>query len=183
MPSTICLVRHGEAASSWDQDPDPGLSEKGRVQARKIADQMQSEKAVRLVSSPLKRAQETSAPLAELWQRQINIAPQIAEIPSHHIPFEERRAWLNEVMQKAWRDQSDTLKNWRQTILDFVSGLDEDAVLFSHFMVINAIVGAVEDDDNVMIFRPDNCSVTRISVHDGRLSLIERGHEAITVVR
>ena len=29
----IYMIRHGEAASGWDADMDPGLSEKGRAQA------------------------------------------------------------------------------------------------------------------------------------------------------
>jgi broad specificity phosphatase PhoE len=33
----IWLVRHGEAAASWEKDPDPGLSALGREQAERTA--------------------------------------------------------------------------------------------------------------------------------------------------
>jgi len=33
----IFLVRHGEAAASWGESPDPGLSELGRRQAEVAA--------------------------------------------------------------------------------------------------------------------------------------------------
>ena len=29
----IYLIRHGEAGKSWDEDPDPGLSNKGEKQS------------------------------------------------------------------------------------------------------------------------------------------------------
>jgi len=37
-------------------------------------------------------------------------------------------------------------------------------------------------DDRVMVFRPDNCSVTVFDVENGKLRLVERGHEAETKV-
>ena len=63
----IYLVRHGEAAASWGQSPDPGLSELGHEQARNAAHALRpllagAEPA--LISSPLARALETAAPLA-----------------------------------------------------------------------------------------------------------------------
>jgi broad specificity phosphatase PhoE len=33
----IWIVRHGEAAASWEKDPDPGLSVLGQQQAEKTA--------------------------------------------------------------------------------------------------------------------------------------------------
>ena len=32
----IYLVRHGEAGKSWDEDLDPGLSDKGKEQSRRL---------------------------------------------------------------------------------------------------------------------------------------------------
>ena len=34
----IYIIRHGEAAKSWEVDRDPELSLKGREQAQKISD-------------------------------------------------------------------------------------------------------------------------------------------------
>ena len=33
----IWIVRHGEAAASWEKDPDPGLSTLGQEQAERTA--------------------------------------------------------------------------------------------------------------------------------------------------
>ena len=59
----IFLIRHGEAAQSWNQSADPGLSELGKEQALECFDTLDAKENLNqfnLVSSPLKRAQETS---------------------------------------------------------------------------------------------------------------------------
>ncbi len=184
MGVTLYLVRHGEAASSWDEDPDPGLSDTGAEQARQAADSLSKlDEPVRLLSSPLKRARETAHPLEKRWGQRADIVPHIAEIPSRHIAFSDRRAWLTDVMSGHWAGQEDVLLNWRAGIIEYLRQQTENAVLFTHFMVINAVVGHIEGADKVLLFRPDNASITRISLDNGQLSLIERGREAITVVR
>ena len=58
----IILIRHGEAASTWDgDDRDPGLSKKGVDQAKSINDFTKStfSKGYDFISSPKKRAIET----------------------------------------------------------------------------------------------------------------------------
>ena len=37
--------------------------------------------------------------------------------------------------------------------------------------------------NNVIVFRPDHCSVTKIHVSADGMSLIEKGQEAVTVVK
>jgi broad specificity phosphatase PhoE len=63
---TVYLVRHGEAAASWETAVDPGLSVAGQQQAQALLDTFGATPPRRLVSSPLQRAQETAAPLAAL---------------------------------------------------------------------------------------------------------------------
>ena len=55
--------------------------------------------------------------------------------------------------------------------------------MFSHFVAINAAIGAAIGDDRLVIRSLDNCSVTVIDVVDGRLHLVEGGHEADTLIR
>ena len=45
----------------------------------------------------------------------------------------------------------------------------------SHFVAINAVIGACTGDDRLVIRRLDNCSVTVVDVVDGQLTLIEWG--------
>lgn len=181
---TIYLVRHGEAAESWDQALDPGLSDKGMVQAREMAARLNGEIAPScLYSSPLNRTRETAQPLADLWQDTAIIAPELAEVPSAGLDLGNRRAWLTKVMGGKWTQQSEHLQGWRSAILDFTRKQTTDAVFVTHFVVINAIISAIEGSDDVVVFRPNHCSITRIRLSGGAMSIIEKGQEAVTVVK
>jgi broad specificity phosphatase PhoE len=72
---------------------------------------------------------------------------------------------------------------YRQAISDCVASIDVDTVIFSHFIAINAVIGAATNDDKVVISHLDNCSVTTFDVTDGELTLIELGGEADTLIR
>ncbi len=53
-----------------------------------------------------------------------------------------------------------------------------DTVVVSHFVAINAAIGAALGTDQIVIAALDNCSQTVIDVVDGRLVLVEQGFEA-----
>jgi broad specificity phosphatase PhoE len=56
--------------------------------------------------------------------------------------------------------------------------------VFSHFIAINAVIGACLGDDRVVIDSVDNASVTIVDVDPkGRLHLVERGRIANTLIR
>ena len=63
----IFLIRHGEANASWDEDRDPGLSEKGKLQSELLEKEILNSLPSRFdaISSPLSRAKETATPLKE----------------------------------------------------------------------------------------------------------------------
>ena len=45
----IILIRHGEAASTWEKSSDPGLSDLGKAQAEECSNELlKLEKIVRL---------------------------------------------------------------------------------------------------------------------------------------
>ncbi|MGB2019392.1 MAG: histidine phosphatase family protein, partial [Parvibaculales bacterium] len=77
------MIRHGKAAAGWDGDADPGLNELGRAQAEAVAKKVQALVAtpVPIYSSPLKRCQETAAPLAAAWGVTPQIEAGVGEIP------------------------------------------------------------------------------------------------------
>jgi broad specificity phosphatase PhoE len=72
---------------------------------------------------------------------------------------------------------------YRRDIAAFISSISVDTVVFSHFIAINAVIGAATDDDRVVVAHLDNCSVTIFEVDDGKLSLTELGGEADTLIR
>jgi len=179
----IYMVRHGKAASGWGDDLDPGLDELGQSQAQAVADKLAPLGPLAILSSPLKRTQETAIPLAERWGVTPKIAEAVAEIPSPTHNLAERKAWLMKAMSGSFSDLDQDYRDWRDQVIAFVRSLDTDTVIFSHFIAINVLVNYVEGSDRVVTFAPDNCSVTLFDLDGTQLSLVEKGHEAKTEIR
>jgi broad specificity phosphatase PhoE len=180
----LYLVRHGRAAAGWDTDPDPGLDDIGRSQAAAVAARLAPIGPMPIVSSPLLRCRETSAPLGELWQVEVRIEPAVAEIPSPQgVPMGERIDWLRAAMQGDWADLGPRYVAYRDQVVGALCAMPVDAVVFSHFVAINAAIGAATGDDRLVVRSLDNCSVTVVDAVAGALQLVESGHEADTLIR
>lgn len=184
----VHMVRHGRAAAGWDVDPDPPLDELGRRQALGVAGKLSSRGPLHVMSSPLLRCQQTAFPLATAWKREVEIESRVGEIPSPGgYALEDRVTWLREVMAGTWTEAAaksgERYATYRRSIADCIAGLTADTVVFSHFVAINAVIGAATDDDRVLIASLDNCSVTTFDVHEGTISLVEVGGEADTLIR
>jgi hypothetical protein len=67
---------------------------------------------------------------------------------------------------------------WREHCIGTVTAITRDTVIFSHYVAINVIAGAATNDDRVIVFSPDNCSVTVFETDGTNLKLIEKGAEA-----
>jgi broad specificity phosphatase PhoE len=180
--SVIYFVRHGKAAAGFDGHLDPGLDATGAQQAEATARLLAPLGPLPVYSSPLARARETSDPLAARWGIETLIEPRVAEIPSPTDDLAERSAWLRRFMQGRWSEQPAELQRWREHLISCLLGLPEDSVIFSHFVAINVAVGAAQHDDRVVVFRPENGSVTRLATADGGLRVIELGREGSTRV-
>lgn len=180
--ATIYMVRHGRAAASFTDDLDPGLDDFGLSEAQAGCEQLKARLPLQLISSPLRRARETAMPLLAGDGESLIIDDRVAEIPSPGLGLEERGPWLREVMAGKWSQQTPALQDWRNAMRDFLLSLDRDSAIFSHFVAINAMVGAATGQDEVMVFRPDNASITVFNNEDGKLTLVTRGDEATTTV-
>ncbi len=179
----IFLVRHGEAAESWGESPDPGLSELGVLQAEAAAAALQLN--VRdntcLFSSPLRRALETAKPLASMMRQAVREDEAFREIPAP-VPLVQRPAWLRQFMQQQWHEQGADLVAWRAAALRQLLAFEQPAVVFTHFLVINAVVGHVLDRDETLCFWPANGSITRLRHNGTGLELIALGEDVTTRV-
>ncbi|HEX4860315.1 MAG TPA: histidine phosphatase family protein, partial [Rhizomicrobium sp.] len=175
----LYLVRHGRAEAGFGESMDPGLDALGREQAEAVAAKLAERGPLAILSSPLKRARETAAPLAKLWNRAPVIEDAVAEIPSPKgMTLEERVAWLRKLMAGSWRDASCDLAEWRERCIATLAAVDRDTVIFSHYVAINVAAGGATNDDRVVVFSPDNCSVTVFETDGTSLKLIEKGSEA-----
>jgi len=175
----IYMVRHGRAEAGFGESMDPGLDALGHSQAEAVAETLKGLGPLPILSSPLRRTQETAAPLSKLWNITPVIEPAVAEIPSPKgMTLEERVTWLRKLMGGSWRDASHDLAMWREDCIATVAAISQDTVIFSHYVAINVIMGAATGDDRVVAFSPDNCSVTIFETDGSNLKLMEKGAEA-----
>jgi broad specificity phosphatase PhoE len=84
---TVHLLRHGEVHNPdgvlYGRLPGFRLSDLGQRQARAAADWLAQRKIAYLVSSPLERAQQTAAPLAEATGLDVTIDDRLIEAANH----------------------------------------------------------------------------------------------------
>jgi broad specificity phosphatase PhoE len=188
--TTLYLVRHAKPAATWGEDPDPGLDDLGREQAQRTATALAERgAALQLLTSPLRRCRETALPLERLWNRPAEVFPPVAEIPAPPLGLAERHVWLQQAMAGTWTEMqshappgSPDFLTWRAEVIASVRGLTEPAVIYTHFIAINVIVGAARGSDAVVCFRPDHASVTIVDTGSDTLRLVELGREAVTSV-
>jgi broad specificity phosphatase PhoE len=179
----VVLVRHGKAAAGWSEEPDPGLDDLGRRQAEAMADRLHLFGPLPLWSSPLRRCVETAEALGDRWGVEPVISADVGEVESPTSDLADRGAWLRGFMASTWSQQPPELVAWRQRVVDFLLATEgQDCVVVSHFVAIDALVGHAKGEDRVVVFAPDNCSITELKVEGGRLEVVELGGEARTFV-
>lgn len=183
---TIYLIRHGEAAQAWDEAPDPILSTNGIQQAQNLAEiylPTLKKSDFQLLSSPLARAQQTATPFQEALNIPININSNFAEIPSPGIALADRRNWLKALFSKTIPELETPQLEWRNNIIQGIQSLEKDTLIFSHFMTINAIVGWIKNDNRVVSYYPNYCSITQIEKVGNQFFIKSLGKELSTVVQ
>jgi broad specificity phosphatase PhoE len=179
----LYLVRHGRAAAGWEQD-DPGLDDLGRSQADTFAERLAPLGPLAIVTSPLRRARETAAPLEARWSITASVAPAVGEVPSPEgVPSDARPEWLRSVVDGTWTALGPRYVQYRDDVVAFLRSLEHDTVVTSHFVAINAAIGAALGDDRMVFLALDNGSVTVMDAGPEGLTLVDGGSEADTLIR
>jgi broad specificity phosphatase PhoE len=179
----IWLVRHGEAAASFDQDTDPPLSLLGREQAAGSAEYLSRcvPNNAQLLSSPKLRAQQTGEPFATLRTAALDIDSRFIELPSPGA-LTERKDWIQRVLKGRWSDLPESVHDWQRDIVKAVQLLQGPTVIFSHFLVINTVAAHMSGEDAVLQCLPANGSVHHLRVAEGCWQWIEQGEMLQSVV-
>lgn len=172
----LVLVRHGEAAAGWGEDPDPGLSERGRTQAEAMASAVAPMGSLPVIVGPLRRTRETAAALERRWGVTARVDAAVGEVPSPTDDLAERMAWLRELLPMPWDDWPPELQQWRRSVVSTLASIYEDSVVVTHYVFITVAAGS-------QAYVPDYCSLTVLDVVDGGLRLVSSGDQAATVVR
>jgi broad specificity phosphatase PhoE len=176
----LYLVRHGEPASGWGGvDPDPGLSRLGQAQALRAASRLAALRVGAAITSPLKRCLETAGAYEMEAAIVARVSEGVREVPTP-LGLSDRPAWLATAMRGAWSDDAQ-LARFRVGVVETLLGLSHDTAVFSHFVAINAAVGAATGVDAVSVFKPGHASVTVLESGNGALRLVELGAETPAV--
>lgn len=179
----IWLVRHGEAAASFDQDTDPPLSKLGREQSAGSAQYLSRcvPNNAQLLSSPKLRATQTGEPFATLRDAALDIDSRFIELPSPG-ELDERKDWIQRVLKGRWSELPQSVHDWQGNIVGAIQVLQAPTVIFTHFLVINTVAAHMSGEDAVLQCLPANGSVHRLRVDEGAWQWIERGEMLQSVV-
>lgn len=177
----VFLIRHGEPAAAWGDADDPGLSAPGQAQAAATAAILPQN--LLIVTSPMLRCRETAAPYEARLSARARVEPRVSEVATPP-GLADRRAWLAETFPWRagagggdWATLSPELHHWRADLLAAIRGVEADTAVFSHFIAINAIVGAATGAAETIVCRPAHASITEIAVEGETLRLISLGRD------
>ncbi len=186
----LILVRHGEsvgnAAGVLQGKLDYGLSERGLEQARRTADQLTTETAVRVISSPLLRATQTAEFIARAMALELQLAPALSEYDIGEAAgltgqqIRERFPEAVEARRQGGRirfpgeEGREHFDARLTSALDELREMDGTTIAVAHGGVISALCHLVVGLDlhRPGVFQVGNCSLTEIVTdRSGRLAL------------
>jgi probable phosphoglycerate mutase len=190
----LLLIRHGlpvRIDESADGPADPELSDAGREQAERLAEWLRHDSIEALYVSPMRRAQETAAPLARVLGVTPVVDPELAEFDKDahfYIPMEELKAAGDERYQKMLRGEYDgevDPHTFREVVTVAIERIVEanagaTVAIVCHGGVINAYASHVLGLDYPLFFEPHYTSVNRFLAssrgHRSLVSLNDLGH-------
>ena len=172
----IWLVRHGEAAASFDQEIDPGLSLLGHEQSATAAQQLSAivPPDAQLLSSPKQRAVQTGAPFAVTRDTVLQPDARFIELPSPE-GLAARSEWLQQALASNWSALPAAVHDWRDSIAAALQAVSTPTVIFTHFLVINSIAAAVSQEDAVVQCLPANGSIHHLQIEGAQWRWASRG--------
>lgn len=165
---------------------DPELSTAGLEQARLLAEYLASEKLDAIYASPLRRAQETAAPVASLHGMGVTTIDGVAEYDrtsSEYVPVEELKAtndprW-HEIRDGVWTSDEETEEEFvRRVVRTAEEIIDRHAghrvAVVCHGGVINAYLAHVLGLGNKRgFFYPNYTSIHRVAAaRSGERSIV-----------
>jgi probable phosphoglycerate mutase len=173
----LLLIRHGEPVRIVDADgpADPPLGDRGRVQSDRLAAWLAQEHIDAVVSSPMRRARQTAAPLAAAHGVQIQIHDGLAEFDvkaTSYIPLEELKATGDERYLAMKEGRLDSygidLAEFQAAAVSAVEQViaahpSRKVAVCCHGGVINAYTSHVIGLDRVLWFETGYTSISRVA--------------------
>ena len=92
----------------------------------------------------------------------------------------DHQDWLGE--DKESKQSNIDYYLWRKKIIKKIISFKNETVIFTHFVVINNVIGKITNSKKVINFYPDNCSITEIGIENNKMELIKLGNNSISKV-
>jgi len=195
----LWLIRHALPVriDGGDAPADPPLAPEGLTQADQLASWWAKFGADRVYASPMLRAQQTAAPLAEALGTSVTVVDSLREFDSHlptYIPIEELRAdpvaWQEAVDLWLSPEAEAERQGFRTEVVETIDAIaaahgGERVAVVCHGGVINAFLSGVISLPGTIFFEPAYTSVSRVisgSLHKQLVSLNETPHLGRLVV-
>jgi probable phosphoglycerate mutase len=174
----LLLIRHArpDRHEPVEGPADPELSDVGRRQAAALADWLGAEKIDAVYSSPMRRAQETAAPLADRLGVKVQAEADLAEYDAgaaSYIPIEELKA----AGDPRWMQLPDDIPGFQERVVAAVEGIvgnhgSGTVALVCHGGVVNVYLAWVLGTKESLFFLPHYTSVSRVlASSEGRRSV------------
>lgn len=176
----LVLVRHAEPhrvdVTEHGGPADPALTPRGREQAEALAAWLGGDDIAAVLTSPLRRAVETAAPVARTHDKQLEVVDDLAEYDRNsttYIPVEDLRGTDTPEWHAMQRGQLHEVADgdpaeFRRRVVDGIESIVERhagrrVVVVTHGGVINAYVGHVLGIDTPLWFEPRYAAITRVA--------------------
>jgi probable phosphoglycerate mutase len=175
----LLLIRHAEpvrvTAGEVTGPANPGLTARGADQAARLAAWLAVDGVDVIVTSPLRRARETAAPLAGALGLEPVVVDGISEYDAHsdeYIPIEELRTlkddrW-NATIEGRWADVGGIdPREFQQQVVPAIDDLiarhpGRTVAAFSHGGVVNVYLAHLLGIDRLLWFHPEYTSISRV---------------------
>lgn len=184
----LLLVRHAlPVRRRLDEGAaDPELSEAGHAQARHLADYLAGEPPLDAVyASPLRRAQQTAAPVADRLGLAVGVVEAVAEWDrdsNEYVPIEELKAagdprW-QAIARGEWTAQDESAEQFTARVVDGIEELiarhrGQRIAIVCHGGVINTFLAHVLGIATRSFFYPNYTSIHRVAAaSSGERSLV-----------
>lgn len=166
----LLLIRHALPVridgGSVAGPADPHLSDLGQVQAHALADWLADEHVDALWSSPMLRARETAAPVAERLGLDTTFDDGLAEFDrdaDSYIPIEELKASGD----PRWNEVPEQPEHFRVVVVEAVERVvaahpGQRVAIVCHGGVINAYAAHILRIDDPLFFLPTYTSINRV---------------------
>ncbi len=189
------LVQHAEKDRATDDPADPGLTERGREQARLTGQRLRALGVRRIISSPLRRAHETAHVAAEalgLASRDVQADPRLRERmnwgagPVQQTLAEFLADWSRATVDRDYTPSSGDSSRaagarFHALLEELASNLQESPfALVTHGGVTVDLLRTLFGDDYLLSLNPHliahgvpGCALTRLSKEQGRYLVLD----------